>query len=152
MSVALPSLKDLSAYVPKEMGVLFLPPYHALGYDRFDAETVRRLAAAYAGRGATVSGAPSASAAAKAARKSLRRKRGGETFGGVTFGAAFLRGEMAFQTLLVLVGSNYLFKATIALLDTGPLYLAVHYLRPFLQLKPGETVGPGDNYADYAAQ
>ena len=27
MSVALPSLKDLSAYVPKEMGVLFLPPY-----------------------------------------------------------------------------------------------------------------------------
>ena len=63
------------------MPILFLPPYHALGYDRFDAQTVRRLAAAYAGRGATVSGAPSASAAAKAARKSLaraRRKRGGD--------------------------------------------------------------------------
>ena len=66
----------------------------------------------------------------------------------VTFGAAFMRGEMAFQTLLVLVGSNYLFKATVALLDTGPLYLAVHYLRPFLGLAPGETVGPGGVLAD----
>lgn len=67
----------------------------------------------------------------------------------VTFGAAFMRGEMAFNTLLVLVGSNYLFKATVALLDTGPLYLAVHYLRPFLKLAPGETVGPGsESYAE----
>lgn len=61
----------------------------------------------------------------------------------VTFGAAFLRDEIALQALLILIGSNYLFKATVALLDTGPLYLAVHYLRPFLGLKPGETVGPG---------
>ncbi len=66
----------------------------------------------------------------------------------VTFGAAFMRGEMAFQTLLVLVGSNYLFKATVALLDTGPLYIAVYYLRPFLGLAPGETVGPGGALAD----
>jgi len=67
----------------------------------------------------------------------------------VTFGAAFMRGEMAFNTLLVLVGSNYLFKASVALLDTGPLYLAVHYLRPFLKLAPGETVGPGsETYAE----
>ena len=58
----------------------------------------------------------------------------------VTFGAAFLRGDMAFQTLLVLIGSNYLFKATVALLDTGPFYLAVHYLRRYLHLKPAETV------------
>ena len=63
----------------------------------------------------------------------------------VTFGAAFFRGDMAFNTLLVLVGSNYLFKATVALLDTGPLYLAVHYLRPYLQLAPNETtVAAGD--------
>jgi len=61
----------------------------------------------------------------------------------VTFGAAFLRDEIALQALLILIGSNYLFKATVALLDTGPLYLAVYYLRPFLGLKPGETVGPG---------
>ncbi len=56
----------------------------------------------------------------------------------VTFGAAFLRGDMVFQTLLVLIGSNYLFKATVALLDTGPLYLLVHVLRKYLQLEPEE--------------
>ena len=56
----------------------------------------------------------------------------------VTFGAAFLRGEIAVQTMLVLIGSNYLFKAVVALLDTGPLYVAVHYLRRYMQLAPGE--------------
>jgi hypothetical protein len=30
-----------------------------------------------------------------------------------------------------------------ALLDTGPLYLAVHYLRKYLQLQPNETACPG---------
>ncbi|MEH6585581.1 MAG: queuosine precursor transporter [Halioglobus sp.] len=64
----------------------------------------------------------------------------------VTFGAAFLRDEMTLNTLLILVGSNYLFKASIALLDTGPFYLGVHYLRKYLQLAPGETAAPiGDN-------
>lgn len=58
----------------------------------------------------------------------------------VTFGAAFMRGEMTFHALLLLIGSNYLFKATVALLDTGPLYLLVHYLRGYLHLQPGETV------------
>lgn len=61
----------------------------------------------------------------------------------VTFGAAFLRDEMSLETMLTLIGSNYLFKAAVALLDTGPLYLAVHYLRPYLRLAPGETVSPG---------
>ncbi len=61
----------------------------------------------------------------------------------VTFGAAFLRDEMTLQTLFMLVGSNYLFKATAALLDTGPLYIAVHYLRGYLQLEPGEIAVPG---------
>ena len=61
----------------------------------------------------------------------------------VTFGAAFLRGEMTFNTLLVLVGSNYLFKATVALLDTGPFYLGVYYFRRYLQLAPNETAVPG---------
>ncbi len=56
----------------------------------------------------------------------------------VTFGAVFLRGEMAFQTLLILVGSNYAFKALSALLDTLPLYLLVHYLRGYLQLGPDD--------------
>jgi len=61
----------------------------------------------------------------------------------VTFGAAFMRGEMAFQTLLILVGSNYLFKATVALIDTGPFYLGVHYLRKYLHLAPNEVAAPG---------
>ncbi|TCO75956.1 queuosine precursor transporter [Chromatocurvus halotolerans] len=56
----------------------------------------------------------------------------------VTFGAAFLRGDIALTALLVLVGSNYVFKACVALLDTGPLYIAVHYLRRYLRLQPGE--------------
>ena len=56
----------------------------------------------------------------------------------VTFGAAFLRGDITLKMLAVLVGSNYLFKATVALLDTGPFYLAVHYLRRYLQLGDGE--------------
>jgi uncharacterized PurR-regulated membrane protein YhhQ (DUF165 family) len=61
----------------------------------------------------------------------------------VTFGAAFLRGEVALQALLVLIGSNYLFKATVALLDTGPFYLGVHYLRRYLHLQAGELAIPG---------
>jgi uncharacterized PurR-regulated membrane protein YhhQ (DUF165 family) len=60
----------------------------------------------------------------------------------VTFGAAFLRGDIALKALLVLIGSNYLFKATVALLDTGPLYIAVHYLRRYLQLAPDEYAAP----------
>ena len=56
----------------------------------------------------------------------------------VTFGAAFLAGDIATSTLLTLVGSNYAFKAICALIDTIPLYGAVHWLRGYLQLAPGE--------------
>jgi uncharacterized PurR-regulated membrane protein YhhQ (DUF165 family) len=66
----------------------------------------------------------------------------------VTFGAAFMRGDMAFNTLLVLIGSNYLFKATVALLDTGPFYLAVHYLRRYLHLDPNDIAVPGGSKAN----
>ena len=58
----------------------------------------------------------------------------------VTFGAAFFRGDMVLQTLLILIGSNYLFKATVALLDTGPFYLLVHTLRKYLALEANQTV------------
>ena len=58
----------------------------------------------------------------------------------VTFGAAFLRDEITFQAITVLVASNYLFKASIALLDTGPLYLAIHYLKNYLKLAPSEDL------------
>jgi uncharacterized PurR-regulated membrane protein YhhQ (DUF165 family) len=56
----------------------------------------------------------------------------------VTFGAVYWRGEMAFNTLLVLVGSNYAFKALSALADTVPLYLLVRWLRRYLQLGPND--------------
>lgn len=52
----------------------------------------------------------------------------------VTFGAAYFRGDITTKALAILVGSNYLFKACVALLDTGPFYVAVHYLRRYLQL------------------
>ena len=56
----------------------------------------------------------------------------------VTFGAAFLAGDIAIAALMTLVGSNYAFKALCALIDTIPLYLSVHWLRRYLQLAPGE--------------
>ena len=56
----------------------------------------------------------------------------------VTFGAVFYRGEITLSTLLVLVASNYGFKATVALLDTIPLYILVARLRSYLQLGPDE--------------
>lgn len=58
----------------------------------------------------------------------------------VTFGAAFLNGTIALATLLVLVGSNYLFKMTVALADTGPFYLATHWLRRYLRV-PDPALG-----------
>lgn len=58
----------------------------------------------------------------------------------VTFGAAWFRGDITAQAVLLLIGSNYLFKASVALLDTGPFYLCVHYLRRYLQLPGLETV------------
>ena len=58
----------------------------------------------------------------------------------VTFGATYLRGDITFAAVLSLIGSNYLFKAIVALLDTGPFYLAVHYLRRYLEIPGHETV------------
>lgn len=52
----------------------------------------------------------------------------------VTFGAAFLAGAMTLQQMLILMGSNYLFKFCAALVDTIPLYIAVHYLRRYLAI------------------
>ena len=63
----------------------------------------------------------------------------------VTFGAVFLRGEMAFETLLVLVASNYGFKAAVALLDTIPLYILVARLRRYLALDEHELAVPEAN-------
>jgi len=50
----------------------------------------------------------------------------------ITFGAAFLGGEIAGATMLALIGSNYLFKMLVALADTGPFHLTVRLLSPYL--------------------
>ncbi len=52
----------------------------------------------------------------------------------VTFGAAYFAGAISLPQLLVLMGSNYLFKMVVALADTLPFYGAVHYLRRYLHI------------------
>jgi len=52
----------------------------------------------------------------------------------VTFGAVYLAGGITTQQMLVLMGSNYLFKMTCALLDTGPFYYLTYKLKRYLQL------------------
>ena len=40
--------------------------------------------------------------------------------------------------LMVFIASGYVFKLLVALLDTGPIYVAVKYLKPYLGLKGNE--------------
>ena len=69
----------------------------------------------------------------------------------VTFGALFLAGEMDLNTLLTLMGFNYLFKMFVALADTGPFYLGVHYLKRYLHLDDSGESGPDTGEAVAAA-
>ncbi len=57
---------------------------------------------------------------------------------GITFGAAFYRGEMSLTIMFSLLISNYLFKVTTALVDTIPFYLLTRYLKSYLQIDPNE--------------
>lgn len=59
---------------------------------------------------------------------------------GITFGAAFMRGEKTFEIMLVLLASNYAFKVVAALVDTIPLYFLVNWLRGYLKLSENEEV------------
>lgn len=52
----------------------------------------------------------------------------------VTFGAVFLAGGLSIEALLILMGSNYLFKVCAALLDTIPFYLLTYWLRKHLEI------------------
>lgn len=58
----------------------------------------------------------------------------------VTFGAQFLAGIMSVGAMLVLMGSNYLFKLSVALADTLPFYMGVHYLSKYLELSEEELM------------
>ena len=55
-----------------------------------------------------------------------------------TFGAQFLAGAMSAGAMLVLMVSNYLFKLSVALADTLPFYMGVHYLSRYLELSEEE--------------
>lgn len=46
--------------------------------------------------------------------------------------------EPIWPQLLVFIASGYVFKLLVAAADTGPIYLAVRYLRPYLGLKENE--------------
>ncbi len=54
----------------------------------------------------------------------------------VTFGGRYLAGEMTLEAIGVLIGSNYLYKVCVAILDTIPFYLGVYYLARYLQVDP----------------
>ncbi|WP_101760008.1 queuosine precursor transporter [Oceanicoccus sp. KOV_DT_Chl] len=50
----------------------------------------------------------------------------------VTFGASFLAGSIGIQQILLLMGSNYLFKVCVAIADTLPFYFLVAKLSRYL--------------------
>lgn len=54
----------------------------------------------------------------------------------ITFGREFLGGRKTLAAMAVLIGSNYLFKVVVALLDTVPFYLGVRFLSRYLKLDP----------------
>jgi queuosine precursor transporter len=52
----------------------------------------------------------------------------------VTFGATFIAGGISLAAMLVLMGSNYLFKMSVALLDTLPFYWLTAKLKRYLEI------------------
>lgn len=54
----------------------------------------------------------------------------------ITFWSQFVSGDKTFKAMLVLVGSNYLFKLVVAAVDTVPFYVGVHFLKRYLQIDP----------------
>jgi uncharacterized PurR-regulated membrane protein YhhQ (DUF165 family) len=58
----------------------------------------------------------------------------------VTFGAAFMAGTISLGVMLNYMWSNYLFKLTVAILDTPLIYVGVHYLKRYLELTDEEVL------------
>lgn len=54
----------------------------------------------------------------------------------ITFGGLVVSGTMPLETALSLMIANYLFKFTVAAVDTIPLYGLVHWLRPMVNSQP----------------
>ena len=53
--------------------------------------------------------------------------------------------EALWPQLLTFIASGYAFKVIVAVVDTGPIYLIVARLRPFLGIARNEEIGPGDD-------
>ena len=53
--------------------------------------------------------------------------------------------------LITFIASGYVFKLTVAIVDTGPIYGLVAVLRPFLGIGKGEEIGPGSEPTEVAA-
>ncbi|MDE0191590.1 MAG: queuosine precursor transporter [Gammaproteobacteria bacterium] len=53
--------------------------------------------------------------------------------------------ESLWPQLLTFIASGYAFKVIVAIVDTGPIYLIVGRLRPFLGIARNEEIGPGDD-------
>ncbi len=58
----------------------------------------------------------------------------------VTFGAVFLAGEISLMAMLVLMGSNYLFKMLVALVDTLPFYYLTNKMSRYLGINDTKLV------------
>lgn len=52
--------------------------------------------------------------------------------------------EPIWPQLWIYIGSGYVFKVTMALLDTGPFYIGVHYLSRYLQIDPNAEHAEGE--------
>lgn len=59
----------------------------------------------------------------------------------ITFAASVIAGQMTLAAMLTIIGSTYLFKMVVAMLDTIPIYIAVHYLKAYLQIDPTKEHG-----------
>lgn len=57
----------------------------------------------------------------------------------VTFGATLMAGNMTVKAFLILVASNYLFKMTVALIDTLPFYWISSILEKRLEIDPTQV-------------
>lgn len=54
----------------------------------------------------------------------------------ITFGGAWRAGDMTTGAILALIGTGYVFKMLVALLDTIPFYFGAHHLSRWLRLPP----------------
>jgi hypothetical protein len=73
-----------------------------------------------------------------------------DTFAVITITHFYARGlpidpsAAIWPQLWLFIASGYVFKVTIALLDTLPFYVGVHYLSRYLEIDPNEEHGEGD--------